>query len=64
MLIAVSYTHLVLAQLHFLFSKDFTPNRIGQQRQWAVSKKAQNQERNHASRVQEQTALGTPGAGE
>ena len=36
----------------------------GNQRQSVVSKKAQNQERNHASHVQEQTTLVTPKAGE
>lgn len=35
----------------------------GSQRQSAVSEKAQNQERNHASGIQEQAALGTPEAG-
>ena len=38
--------------------------RISQQRQSTVPEKAQNQERDHASSVQEQTALGTPEAGE
>jgi IS5 family transposase len=49
---------------HIEANRVYADKGSGSQHQSAVSKKAKDQERNHASRVQEQTTLGTPEAGE
>ena len=49
---------------HIEANRAYADKGSGSQCQSAISKKAQNQERNYASCVQEQTAIGAPEAGE
>ncbi len=49
---------------HIEANRVYADKGSGSQCQSTVFKKAKDQERNHASRVQEQTAIGTPEAGE
>jgi len=49
---------------HIEVNRVYADKGSGSQHQSAVSKKAKDQERTHASCVQEQTAIGTPEAGE